>query len=340
MAKVVTFGEIMLRLTPPNYMRMAQADNLQVTYGGAEANVAVSLANYGVQSYFVSKLPENPWGLGAVNKLRSFGVNTEDMLLGGDRIGVYFTEVGASQRPSVVLYDRANSAITNIKIGEINWEKVFKEKDWFHFTGITPALGVDLVDVTLEALKAAKKMGLTVSCDINYRKKLWTKEKANQVMSQLMEYVDIVIGNEEDAQDVFGIKADGTDISTGNLNDEGYKQVAKQLLEIFNLKKVAITLRESYSASENGWSAILYDGQSFYKSRKYDVHLVDRVGGGDAFGAGLIYGLIKKFDNQKTLEFAVAASCLKQTIPGDFNYVSISEVEKLVAGDGSGRVQR
>ena len=338
--KAVTFGEIMLRLTPPNYLRLVQTDKLEVTYGGGEANVAVSLANYGIESYYVSKLPANPLGQSAANHLRRFGVNTDYILWGGERIGIYFSETGASQRPSLVIYDRANSAITGIKPGEVDWESVFRGKHWFHFTGITPALGDGPAAVTLDAVRCARDMGLTVSCDLNYRKKLWSTEKAGEVMSRLMEYVDLLIGNEEDAEKVFGIKAAGTDVTAGKLNDAGYQQVARQLYERFHLQKVAITLRESYSASDNGWSALLYDGKEFYKSRQYKVHIVDRVGGGDSFCGGLIYALLEEYPLQKAVEYAVAASCLKQTIPGDFNHVSVSEVENLAGGDESGRVQR
>lgn len=338
--KAVTFGEIMLRLAPPNYLRLVQTDNLEVTYGGGEANVAVSLANYGIESYYVSKLPANPLGQSAANHLRRFGVNTDYILWGGERIGIYFSETGASQRPSLVIYDRANSAITGIKPGEVDWESVFRGKHWFHFTGITPALGDGPAAVTLDAVRCARDMGLTVSCDLNYRKKLWSTEKAGEVMSRLMEYVDLLIGNEEDAEKVFGIKAAGTDVTAGKLNDAGYQQVARQLYERFHLQKVAITLRESYSASDNGWSALLYDGKEFYKSRQYKVHIVDRVGGGDSFCGGLIYALLEEYPLQKAVEYAVAASCLKQTIPGDFNHVSVSEVENLAGGDESGRVQR
>lgn len=338
--KAVTFGEIMLRLTPPNYMRLVQAEKLEVTYGGGEANVAVSLANFGVKSYFVSKLPENPLGQSAANQLRRFGVDIDHILWGGDRLGIYFSEIGASQRPSLVLYDRANSAISGIEPGELDWQSIFRDKHWFHFTGITPALGDSPTAVTLEAITYAKKMGLTVSCDLNYRGKLWSPQKANKVMSGLMKYVDILIGNEEDAEKVFGIKAAGADIIAGQLCDEGYYDVARKLCERFQLQKVAITLRESYSASDNGWSALLYDGQVFYKSRQYKIHIIDRVGGGDAFCGGLIYALLAEYPLQKAVDFAVAASSLKQTIPGDFNHVSVGEVESLADGDGSGRVQR
>ncbi len=338
--RVVTFGEIMLRLSPSGYLRLIQTDSLEVTYGGGEANVAVSLANYGVESYFVSKLPKNPLGQSADNHLRRFGVDTRYILWGGERLGIYFAETGASQRPSVVVYDRANSAISGVKAGEIKWKEVFQGKDWFHFTGITPALGDAPMEATLEAAKTAKEMGLTVSCDLNYRKKLWSPEKANRVMSGLMDYVDVAVGNEEDAEKVFGIKAEGADITAGKLSKEGYRQVARQLLERFNLQKVAITLRESYSATDNGWSALLYDGQEFYKSREYKIHIVDRVGGGDSFVGGLIYALLNNYSPRDAVDFAAAASCLKHTIPGDFNMVTVDEVRNLMQGDGSGRVQR
>jgi 2-dehydro-3-deoxygluconokinase len=338
--KVVCFGEIMLRLSTPGYQRFLQADSFDVTYGGGEANVAVSLANYGLDAYYVTKLPDNPIGDAARNHLRRYGVKTDYIVRGGERLGIYFLETGASQRPSKVVYDRKYSSISSIKPGEIDWKKVFEGAKWFHFTGITPALSDSAAEVTLEAAKTAKEKGLTVSCDLNYRKKLWSTEKANRVMSELIKYVDISIGNEEDAEKVFGIKAENTDITSGELSEEGYKEVARQLVEKFGLKMAAITLRESYSASDNGWSVMLYDGKNYYKSRKYEVHIVDRVGGGDSFAGGLIYSLISGYDCQKAVEFAAAASCLKHTIPGDFNLVSTSEVTNLMEGDGSGRVQR
>lgn len=338
--KVVTFGEIMLRLSPPGYQRYVQAQSFDVEYGGGEANVAVSLANYGLDSYFVTKVPKHEIGQAAINHLRKFGVNTSYIARGGDRLGIYFLEIGASQRPSKVIYDRANSAISQVKPGEFNWDEIFKDAEWFHFTGITPALGDGAAEVTLEAVKAAKAKGIKVSADLNYRKKLWTPEKANQVMSKLMEYVDVAIGNEEDAEKVFGIKAAGTDIISGKLNEEGYKDVAKQLMDRFGLEKVAITLRESISASDNNWSALLYDGKEAYRSRIYKIHIVDRVGGGDSFASGLIYALLAGKSSKEAVEFAVAASCLKHTIFGDFNLVSTAEVEALASGDASGRVQR
>ncbi|HHV75645.1 MAG TPA: sugar kinase [Thermoanaerobacterium sp.] len=338
--KAVCFGEIMLRLSTPGYQRFVQAESFDVTYGGGEANVAVSLANFGLDSYFVTKVPANPIGQSAVNHLRRFGVNTGFIARGGDRLGIYFLESGASQRPSKVVYDRAHSAIAEAKPEDFNWPEILAGARWFHFTGITPALSDAVAEITLQAAKTAKGMGLTVSCDLNYRKKLWTTEKANQVMSRLVQYVDLCIANEEDAEKVFGIKAADTDITKGALSDAGYKDVARQLVERFGFKYVAITLRESRSASDNGWSALLYDGKEYYKSRKYDIHIVDRVGGGDSFGGGLIYALLSGKQPQEAIEFAVAASCLKHTIPGDFNMVAVDEVEALAGGDGSGRVQR
>lgn len=338
--KVVCFGEIMLRLSTPGYSRFIQAGSFDATYGGGEANVAVSLANYGLDSFYVTKLPDNPIGHAALNHLRRFGVRTEHIIRGGERLGIYFLETGASQRPSKVVYDRSHSSISAIQPGEIDWKRVFEGAKWFHFTGITPALSDNAAHATLEAAKTAREMGLTVSCDLNYRKKLWSTEKARSVMGQLIKYVDISIGNEEDAGKVFGIKAQSTDITSGKLNREGYREVAKRLVEEYGLKMAAITLRESYSASDNGWSVMLYDGSGFFISRKYKVHIVDRVGGGDSFAGGLIYSLINGYDGQKAVEFAAAASCLKHTIPGDFNHVTAAEVTGLMEGDGSGRVQR
>lgn len=338
--KVVTFGELMLRLAPNGYLRFVQSDNLEATFGGAEANVAVSLANYGLDAAFVTKLPEHDIGQAAVNSLRKFGVNTGEIVRGGDRVGIYYCEKGASQRPSKVIYDRAGSAIATAKKSDFKWSKIFKNANWFHFTGITPALSDACAAITLEAVKAAKKAGLTVSCDLNYRKKLWSKEKAGKVMGEICSYVDYLIANEEDAKDVFGIEAANTDIDTGKLSREGYISVAEKLTEKFNLKGVAVTLRESLSANDNNWSGMLYTDKNAYFSKKYSMHIVDRVGGGDSFGGGLIYSLLNGFDAQKTIEFAVAASCLKHTIEGDYNMVSVKEVEALAGGNASGRVQR
>jgi len=338
--KVVTFGEIMLRLSPPNYKRFIQADSFDVTYGGGEANVAVSLANFGLDAYYITKLPNNPLGDAALSYLRQFGVKTDYIIRGGDRLGIYFLEIGAAQRPSKVVYDRANSSIAKAKIGDFDWDKIFKDAIWFHFTGITPALSDSASELTLEAVKKAKKNDVKVSCDLNYRGKLWSQEKANKVMTQLMDYVDVALGNEEDAEKIFGIKAPKSDVTSGKLSEEGYRFVAKELIKRFNFNLVAITLRESYSASDNGWSGIIYDGKDFYTSTKYKIHIVDRVGGGDAFAGGLIYSLINGKETKEALEFAVAAACLKHTIPGDFNMVGVDEVRTLQEGNISGRVQR
>jgi len=338
--KVVCFGEIMMRLSPPGMKRFVQADSFDVVYGGGEANVAVSLANYGLDSYFVTKLPANPLGDAAVSYLRRFGVRTDYIIRGGDRIGIYFLEMGASQRPSKVVYDRANSAISQIKPGELDWDTILDGAAWFHVTGITPALSDSAAEVAIEAVRTAKNKGCTVSTDLNYRKKLWSPEKANKVMTELVKYVDVAIGNEEDAEKVFGIKAPDSDVVAGSLSIDGYKFVASELARRFGFKMVAITLRESLSASDNNWSALLYADGEFYLSRKYHIHIVDRVGGGDSFAGGLIYSILAGKQPQEALEFAVAASCLKHTIFGDFNLVSIEEVEALAAGDASGRVQR
>lgn len=340
MKRIITFGEIMLRLAPHGYDRFVQSQSFQATYGGGEANVAVSLANYGLDAAFVTKLPTHEIGQSAVNSLRQFGVDTSQIVRGGDRVGIYFLEKGASQRPSKVIYDRAASAIATATTEDFDWDRIFAGADWFHFTGITPALGGQLPEICLEACKAAKSKGITVSCDLNYRKNLWSKAEAGKTMATLMEYVDVCVANEEDAADVFGIHAAGTDVTTGQVNHEGYKDVAKQLAERFGITKVTITLRESISANDNNWAAMLYDGKNYHFSKKYAVRIVDRVGGGDSFGAGLIYATLMGMENQEALEYAVAASCLKHTIEGDFNQVSVAEVEKLAKGDGSGRVQR
>ena len=338
--RVITFGEIMLRLAPEGYYRFVQANSFGATYGGGEANVAVSLANFGIDTAFVTKLPAHEIGQAAVNELRKFGVDTSRIVRGGNRIGIYFLEKGASQRPSKVIYDRAHSAIAEASPEDFDWNEIFQNADWFHFTGITPALNDTLAAICLEACKKAKELGLTVSCDLNYRNKLWSREKAGQVMSELCKYVDVCIANEEDAADVFGIRAANTDVTKGAVSHEGYKDVAKQLAGRFGFSKVAITLRESLSASDNNWAAMLYDGTEFYFSKKYAVHIVDRVGGGDSFGGGLIYACLNQYDPQSTIEFAAAASCLKHSVEGDMNMVSVSEVQKLASGDGSGRVQR
>ena len=340
MKKVVTFGEVMLRLAPENYLRFVQSDRLEATFGGAEANVAVSLANYGLNAAFVTKLPTHEIGQAAVNSLRKYGVDTSEIVRGGERVGIYYCEKGASQRPSKVIYDRAHSSIATAKEGDFDWKKIFADADWFHFTGITPALSQDVARICLAAVKEAKKCGLNVSCDLNFRKKLWSKEQAGKTMGELCKYVDYCIANEEDAKDVFGIEAAGSDIYGGKLDKDGYISVAEKLTERFGFKGVAITLRESKSANDNDWSGMLYTGGKAYFSKKYSMHIVDRVGGGDSFGGGLIFALKSGYDAQKAIEFAVAASCLKHTVEGDYNLVSLSEVESLAGGNASGRVQR
>lgn len=340
MKRIITFGEIMMRLAPEGYLRFVQADRFDVTYAGGEANVAVSLANYGMDAAFVTKLPEHEIGQAAVNALRRYGVDTSRIVRGGDRLGIYFTEKGASQRPSKVLYDRAGSAIANARRSDFDWKKIFTGADWFHWTGITPALGGDMPAICLEACRTAKEMGLTVSCDLNYRKKLWTREEAGRVMTELMTYVDVCIANEEDARDVFGIAAADTDINTGKISRTGYISVAEQLVERFGFKKAAITLRGSLSASDNDWSGMLYSGGRAYFSPVYRMHIVDRVGGGDSFGGGLIYALLSGKNEQDAIDFAAAASCLKHSVEHDFNLVSVAEAESLAGGNASGRVQR
>ncbi|MCD7889073.1 MAG: sugar kinase [Oscillospiraceae bacterium] len=338
--KAVTFGEIMLRLNPEGYLRFLQANTYEATFGGGEANVAVSLANYGVDASFVTKLPKHEIGQAAVNELRRYGVDTSDIIRGGDRVGIYFAEKGASQRPSKVIYDRAYSAISLAKREEFDWDKIFEGAKWFHFTGITPALGSELPEICLDAVKAAHAKGVTVSCDLNYRKKLWTRDQARECMSKIVPYVDVCISNEEDAKDVFGIEAENTDIDSGKLNHEGYISVARQLHERFGCSHVAITLRSSISANDNDWAGMLYTGDNAYFSKQYHMHIVDRVGGGDSFGGGLIYSLMNGYEPQKAIDFAVAASCLKHSIEHDFNLCSVAEVESLAGGNASGRVQR
>ncbi|MDD3946833.1 MAG: sugar kinase [Clostridia bacterium] len=336
--KIVTFGELMLRLAPEGYFRFVQAEKYGATFGGGEANVAVSLAGYGEEACFVTKLPAHEIGQAAVNSLRRYGVDTSFIVRGGKRIGIYYLEKGASQRASKVIYDRAGAAVAEAELQDFQWEYILEDAKWFHFTGITPALSDNLAQITKAALIAAKEKGITVSCDLNYRKALWSTEKAGAVMSELMPYVDVLIANEEDSEKVFGIKAKG-DITKGEVSAEGHRSVAKQLVQKFGCKLVAITLRGSLSASDNRWAAMLFDGKNFYDSKEYLIHIIDRVGGGDSFAAGLIYGL-SNYDKQGAIEFATAASCLKHTIEGDFNLVSVAEVTKLASGDGSGRVAR
>lgn len=340
MAKVVTFGELMLRLAPNGYYRFFQNDQMQATFGGGEANVAVSLANFGLDSRYVTKLPKHAIGQAAVNSLRYFGVDTSKIVRGGDRVGIYFLEKGASQRGSVCIYDRAHSAIQEAQPEDFDWDAIFDGADWFHFTGITPALGENLVEICRQACKAAKAKGIKISCDLNYRGKLWTREQARVAMTDLCQYVDVCIANEEDAKDVFGIAAENTDIYGGKLDHEAYKSVAQQLMDKFGFEKVAITLRTSISANDNDWAGMLYDGEEFCFSKSYHLHIVDRVGGGDSFGAGLIYSLVSGKTSRQAIEFAVAASALKHSVEGDYNRVGVAEVEKLAGGDASGRVQR
>ena len=340
--KVVTFGEIMMRLNPEGYQMFYQAEKFEASYAGGEANVAVSLANYGIESSFVTKLPDNPLGECARNAVRHFGVDTKNIVWGGKRLGLYFVEKGASQRPSRVVYDRADSSIATAKREDFDWAKIFNGADWFHFTGITPALGGELPQICLDALEYCRANNITVSCDLNYRGKLWTKQEAGRVMAELVPYVDVLIANEADAADVFGIVGEGSDVESGKLNKEGYVSVAEQLVERFGVKKVAITLRTSLSAFDNLWAGMLYDEatKNACFSTEYKVHIVDRVGGGDSFGGGLIYALIAGKDTQGAIDFAVAASCLKHSIEHDFNLVKVKDVEALAAGNGTGRVQR
>ena len=338
--KVVTLGEIMLRLSTPGNTRFVQSDSFDVVYGGGEANVAVSCANYGHDAYFVTKLPKHEIGQCAVNALRKYGVKTDFIARGGDRVGIYYLETGASMRPSKVIYDRAHSAIAEAEPSDFDFDAIMEGADWFHWSGITPAISDKSAELTRLACEAAKRHGVTVSVDLNFRKKLWSKEKAGKVMGELCQYVDYCIANEEDAKDVFGIEADGTDIYSGKLNHEGYISVAQKLTDKFGFKGVAITLRESLSANDNNWSAMLYTDGKAHFSKKYAMHIVDRVGGGDSFGGGLIYSLLSGYDSQQAIEFAVAASCLKHSIEGDYNMVNVKEVQTLAGGDASGRVQR
>ena len=338
--KVVTLGEIMMRLSTPGYERFVQSDSFDVTYGGGEANVAAAICNYGNNGTFVTKVPDNALGQAAINHLRRYGVDTQFIAKGGQRLGIYFLETGASMRASQVIYDRAGASIADAEVKEFNFDKILEGADWFHTTGITPALSDKCAAVAEAALKAAKAKGITTSIDLNYRKKLWSKEKAREIMTKLCQYVDVCIGNEEDADTTLGFKAKGTDITKGELNLEGYKDVFKQMKEKFNFKYIASTLRESHSASDNGWSALVYDGKEFYHTRQYEVRIVDRVGSGDSFASGFIHGLVTGMAMKDAAEFGVAASALKHTIPGDLNHATVKEVMDLVQGDASGRVQR
>ena len=340
MAKVVTLGEIMLRLSTPGNTRFVQSDSFDVVYGGGEANVAVSLANYGHEAYFVTKLPTHEIGQSAVNALRKYGVSDKYITRGGDRVGIYYLETGASMRPSKVIYDRANSAIALADPEDFDFDAIMEGADWFHWSGITPAISDKAAELTKLACQAAKRHGVKVSVDLNFRKKLWTKEKAQSIMRPLMEYVDVCIGNEEDAELCLGFKPNA-DVEKGETGAAGYFEIFKQMKEEFGFEYVVSTLRESFSASHNGWKALIYNGEEFYESKRYDIEpIIDRVGGGDSFSGGLIHGLLTKETQGEALEFAVAASALKHTINGDFNLVSVAEVEALVGGDASGRVQR
>ena len=342
--KVITFGEIMLRLATPGYLRFSQATAYEATFGGGEANVAVSLANYGIPVDFVTRIPDNDIARACRMDLRKYGVGTDKIINGGERLGIYFLETGAVSRGSKVVYDRTHSSISGIKPRMIDWDKVFEGATWFHWTGITPAISQGAADVCLEGILKANKLGVTVSCDLNYRKNLWKYgKKAGEVMPELVAGTDIVLGNEEDAAMVFGIHPEGVDVTGGHVDGAAYESVSKQIMARFpRVKKVITTLRGSLNANHNSWAGVLWDGSKLFESRTYQItHIVDRVGGGDSFMGGLIYGLLTyKNDDQKALNFAVAASCLKHTIPGDFNQVSVDEVEKLMAGDTSGRVAR
>jgi 2-dehydro-3-deoxygluconokinase len=340
MTKVVTFGEIMLRLSPPGFERLLQSPVLGATFGGGEANVAVSLAQFGLESVYVPALPKNLLGDAVIRALRAEGVRTDAIVRSGDRLGIYFTEAGASQRASTVLYDRARSSISELAPDAVDWAATFAGAAWFHVTGITPALGAKAAEATARALSAARSAGVRVSVDLNYRKKLWTQANAQKVMRPLMRDVDVVIANEEDLQCVLGIEVEGTDVTSGSLDTESYRRAAQRVTRDLGPPVIAITLRESLSASDNGWSAVLWDGKTLHQSQRYSVRLVDRIGGGDSFAAGLIYGMITGRAHDAALRFAVAASALKQTIPGDFNRVSLAEVDALAGGDASGRVQR
>ncbi len=340
MAKVVTMGEIMLRLSPAGNTRFVQADSFDVIYGGGEANVAVSCANYGHEAYFVTKLPTHEIGQSAVNALRRYGVHTEFIARGGDRVGIYYAETGASMRPSKVIYDRAHSSIAEADPKDFDFDKIFEGADWFHWSGITPAISDKAAELTKLACEAAKRHGVTVSVDLNFRKKLWTSEKAISIMKPLMKYVDVCIGNEEDAELCLGFKPDAN-VEAGETGAEGYHKIFKQMAKEFGFKYVISTLRESFSATHNGWKALIYNGKEFYESKRYDINpIIDRIGGGDSFSGGIIHGLLTKPNQGEALEFAVAASALKHTINGDFNLVSASEVESLAGGNANGRVQR
>lgn len=338
---VVLFGELMMRLSTKRHERLVQAREFDVIYSGAEANLGVALTHFGVPCHMVSSVPDNAVGQACLNYMRQFGLNLDQVKTNGYRLGIYYVETGAAQRPSTFLYNRQGSSITELKQADFDWDQIFDGKHWFHVTGITPALADSVAQITKDACATAKEKGLTVSCDLNFRRKLWSKEKARQVMTSLMEYVDVLFTNEEEAATVFGIEARGSDVHAGKISRQGYEDVALQLYERFHLQHVSISLRESLSATANDWSGMLYDGKRFYTSRKYHIdYIVDRIGGGDAYSSGIIYGLLTGQDLQETVEFAAAAGCLKHSIHGDFNLVSFEEVLALMGGDGSGRVQR
>jgi 2-dehydro-3-deoxygluconokinase len=339
--KIVLFGELMMRLSTKRHERIVQAREFDVIYSGAEANLGVALQAMGVDSYLVSSVPDNAVGEACLYYVRQFAMNLDNVKKSGHRLGIYYVETGASQRPSTFLYNRKGSSITELRVGDYDWDKIFEDKHWFHFTGITPALADSVAEIVKEACIAAKKRGVTISCDLNFRRKLWSQEKAREVMTGLMEYVDVLFTNEEEAETVFGIAARETNIKAGQISAHGYEDVAAQLYEKFNLKYVSISLRGSISATSNDWSGMLYDGKMYYTSRKYHIdYIVDRVGGGDAYSSGIIYGLLTGQDLQESVDFAAAASCLKHSIHGDFNLVSFDEILALMGGDGSGRVQR
>ena len=340
--KVLSFGEILLRLASPGYTKLFQKDSLDATFCGGEANVAVSLAILGQESSFITKVPNNDVGRAAINSMRYFGVNTSKVIYGGGRLGTYYLEKGASQRPSKVIYDRAYSSIAMAEPEEFDWDVILDGVEWFHWTGINPALSKNVANICRQACVIAKKKGITVSCDLNYRGNLWSSAEAQETMTKLMPYVDVCVANEEDAEKVLGIKAAGTDVENGKLDRNGYKDVALQICDKYGCKYVAITLRQSYSASRNGWSGMLYDatkGETYF-SKTYDIQVVDRVGGGDSFTAGLIYALSNGLENEYAINFAVAASCLKHTMEGDYNRSTVLDIEKLISSGGNGRVQR
>lgn len=340
--KVITFGEILLRLAPQGHKKLFQNDIFETSFCGSEANVAVSLANFGIDSCFVTKVPDNEVGQAAINSLRYFGVDTSKVIKGGERLGLYYLEKGASQRPSKVLYDRAFSAIANSNVEDFNWDKIFDGAKWFHFSGINPALSEKMSKISLEACKVAKEKRITISCDINYRSKLWTKDDAKETMTELMKYVDVCIGNEEDAENVFGIKADNTDVLSGNVDHRSYEQVSKKISENFGCKYVALSLRTSLSASTNKWAGMLFSAEQnkYFFSKEFTIDIVDRVGSGDSFAAGIIYSLVNRAEGKDAVEFAVAASCLKHTQEGDYNRIGIKDVVSLIEGNSSGRVIR